>query len=106
MKFAIIALLGLVSIDAIKLHQRSTVTQGPPTAAELVALCDTDASGDLTLDEAHACINENVQDAEEAQRLSEEVDASFATVDADGNGAVSEAELEAALRARGPGGPP
>jgi hypothetical protein len=105
MKFAIIALLGLASIDAIKLHQRSTIAQGPPTAADIVGACDADSNGELTRDEVSACIDAHVP-ADKQEEAHAAVEEHWGDVDTDNSGTVNEAELAAAMAAHPKGPPP
>ena len=55
MKFALAALLGLVSVEAVTLrqmHRHGLMQQGPggppPSPADIIALCDADASGAIS----------------------------------------------------------
>ena len=70
-----------------------------PTADELISLCDADGNGALSLEEAHQCINDNVPEEHQADAHAQ-VDEHFDEVDADADGEVDAAELEAALDAR------
>jgi Ca2+-binding EF-hand superfamily protein len=108
-KFAILALLGLVSVNAVKIHQKSTLSHkgGPPTAAKIFEECnssDVNSLDHLTLAEIHTCIDTNMEEADRAGAHAM-VDESFADVAGlDGEKGVSEADLAAAMRAHG--GPP
>ena len=66
MKFAVAVLLGLVSANK--------VIQSP---ADIISACDTDGSGGITLDEAHACINKYAPTPEDAKEANDMVDAEF-----------------------------
>jgi Ca2+-binding EF-hand superfamily protein len=68
-----------------------------PSAKDVMDDCDTDNSGGITKEEAHACIDEHLSgsDAEEAH---DAVDEGFAEADKDGSGELEMKELRAAMR--------
>ena len=52
MKFAQIALLGLVSVQAVHLKQKG----GRLTAQDIMEMCDSSENGMLDQEEIHACV--------------------------------------------------
>ena len=103
MKFAYAILLATVS--AVRLTQKNSTKDGPPSVADIFAAVDTDANGELSLEEVLAWAAANAADND----LPTEPafwKAQFAAADVDGDNAVTPAELEAHLSSQGPSGPP
>ena len=70
-----------------------------PSPKQIIDMCDTDESGGLTIDEAHACIDAHISDEEKNAEAHDIVDEGFADADKDGNGEVDRKELKAAMKA-------
>jgi len=61
MKFVILALFGLVSINAIKLRQREGPTKnGPLTGEDLMNMCDANGDNHVKKSEVWACISAEI----------------------------------------------
>ena len=72
MKFVILALLGLVSVDAIKLRQRSSEEPNGPehpplTGKDIVQHCDQDGDHRLTQKEAWHCVSADIPEEYRAE---------------------------------------
>jgi Ca2+-binding EF-hand superfamily protein len=94
MKFAYAMLIAAVS--AVRLTQKNSTKDGPPSVADIFAAIDTDTNGELSLEEVLAWAAANAAD----NNLPTEPafwEAQFAAADADGDNAVTPAELQAHL---------
>ena len=124
MKFAIAALIGLVSVNAVTLRQMAVKGQrpeGPPDYAAIAEMvidkCDQNDDDSLTAQEIKDCFVENEDklrqkakesgrqaDVDELDEMDEDAknakfDAHFAEADGDNNGAIDASELAAAMQA-------
>ena len=69
-----------------------------PSAKQIIETCDTDKSGGLTKEEAHACIDAHVPEGEHRQQAHQMVDEGFEAADTNGDGEVDRKELRKAMR--------
>ena len=69
-----------------------------PSPREIIETCDTDNSGGLTKEEAHACIDAHVPEGEHRQNAHQQVDEGFDKADKNGDGEVDRKELRRAMR--------
>ena len=82
--------------NKIDMHEAITI-MGGPSAADIIETCDTSGNGELSKDEAHACIDEHVPE-EHREQAHQFIDHVWEMVDVSGNGEVSEEELANAMR--------
>ena len=68
-------------------------------SSEIIDACDTNESGGISKEEAHACIDAHISDPDMNAQAHEAVDEGFEYVDKDGSGEVDEHELSEAMRA-------
>jgi len=94
MKFAHIALLGLVSVQAVHLKQKGGPPQGP-TAHDIISHCDKSGNGMLDQGEVHACIDEMVP-APHNDEANAMVDEHWGMIAGD-DSEIDEAELSAMM---------
>ena len=72
----------------------SRLAQSHQSASTIISLCDTDLSGGITQKEANACIDKYISDKQQAAEYKKKVDEHFAEADINGDGELSEGELE------------
>ena len=95
MKFAIIALFGLVNSTTLRQMQAAGGTEGPPQdppaprdAGDMIGQMDGDNSGGATKEEMLGWVAQNMPEADRA-KITDEINSHFEEADADGNGEVS-----------------
>jgi Ca2+-binding EF-hand superfamily protein len=92
MKFAIAALLGLVTVKAVSLHQMKNLVQvkheGEPSPDQIWAMCDTNGDDNMTREEADACVLKAPEDLQED--LTAKVAKLYEEFDTDNNGITRE----------------
>merc|ERR1712167_400987 len=66
--------------------------------SDIIDACDSNGSGGISKEEAHACIDAHITDPDENAQAHEMVDAGFDHVDKNGDGEIDEHELSKAMR--------
>ena len=89
----------IAATAAIRLQQKQKLSTklDHPSAQDIMDACDANQSGGITLQEAHTCIDNMIQDENERQQMHQMVDAHFNQIDTDGSGEVDLNELEQAM---------
>jgi len=69
-----------------------------PSPEDIMKACDTDQSGGISKQEAHACVDAHLKDADDNAMAHQMIDDEFARVDANGDGEVDMDEGEAEMK--------
>ena len=102
MKFAVLCLLGVASVDGIQLKQKNAAKHDHhdehhgPSADDIFGMCDANHDDHLTKEEAHSCIDANIPD--ERKEAHDFIDKLWDHADTNADGSIDIAELEEVMK--------